>query len=301
MTMNYKKKYFRELGVGLLGILALFIIYLLINFFKGVNVLDEGNKYYIEFDNIGEIYKTTPVYLNGYKVGNVSNISYDFEKAVDVCVEISVDARLKIPRESYAIVNTKILGSGSINLVLATGENFIQPGDTIKGHLDAGALGEAGNMIPKVDDMLPKVDSILTSLNTILANPAINKSVNNIELLTRQLNATTAQINSLISGDINEAAGKLVEIEEDLLTVSSQLSQVDYTALMASLEESINNIQQITDALNNGEGTAGLLLKDSTLYNNLNATCESATALLEDLRNNPKRYVHFSVFGSKSE
>ena len=120
-------------------------------------------------------------------------------------------------------------------------------------------------------------------------------------MLTRQLNATTAQINSLINNDINEAAGKLVEIEDNLLTVSSQLSQVDYTALMASLEESLRNIQQITDALNNGEGTAGLLLKDSTLYNNLNATCESATALLEDLRNNPKRYVHFSVFGRKSE
>ena len=301
MTMNNKKNYFRELWIGVLGIAALFIIYLLINFFKGINVLNEGTKYYIACDDIGEIYKTTPVYISGYKVGTVSNISYDFEKAQDVCVEISVNSELKIPHGSYATINTKILGSGSINLTLAHNTNYIVPGDTIKGSLDAGALGEAGDIVPKVDNMLPKVDSILTSLNTILANPAINNSVNNIELLTQQLTATTALLNSLINNEINVAADKLIEIEDDLLTVSSQLSEVDYTALTASLEESLNNIQQITTALNNGEGTAGLLLKDSTLYNNLNATCEAATTLLEDLREHPKRYVHFSVFGEKKD
>lgn len=297
--MEKKRRFSQELLVGLLGIAALLIIYLLINFFKGVNIFNEGDKYYIEFNNIGEVINTTPVYLNGYKVGNVSNISYDFEKTDEVCVEISVDSRLNIPKGSYAIVNTKMLGSSTISLILADSNGFIAKGDTIKGRLEAGALSEAGNMMPKINDMLPRVDSILVSLNNILGNPAINNSVNNIEQLTAQLNTTAVQLNNLINGDINQATDKLIEIEDDLLNVSSQLSEIDYIALVNSLEASLKNIQEITAALNNGEGTAGMLLKDSTLYNRLNTTCEAATELLEDLRNNPGRYVHFSVFGRK--
>ena len=92
-----------------------------------------------------------------------------------------------------------------------------------------------------------------------------------------------------------------MKIEDDLLKMSSQLSEVDYTKLIGSLEASLTNIEEITTALNNGEGTAGMLLKDSALYNKLNNTSEAATLLLEDLKKNPKRYVHFSVFGKKEK
>ena len=85
------------------------------------------------------------------------------------------------------------------------------------------------------------------------------------------------------------------------MKVSSQLSEVDYANMIASLEASLSNIQQITTALNEGNGTAGMLLKDTTLYSKLNATCEAAESLLEDLKENPKRYVHFSVFGKKEK
>ena len=149
--------------------------------------------------------------------------------------------------------------------------------------------------------MLPKLDSILVSLNNTLANPAINKSVNNIETLTAELNTTATLLNSVLKNDIPVAAGKLIEIEDDLLKMSAQLSEVDYNKLIGSLEASLTNIQNITTALNNGEGTAGLLLKDEALYNKLNNTTEAATLLLEDLKKNPKRYVHFSVFGRKDK
>ena len=88
---------------------------------------------------------------------------------------------------------------------------------------------------------------------------------------------------------------------DNMLAVSSQLSEVDYKRMFATLEESATNLKQITEALSNGEGTAGMLLKDSTLYNNLNSTCSAATALLEDLKEHPKRYVHFSIFGRKEK
>ena len=289
----------RELWIGLLGILALAMIYMLINFFKGVSIFNEGDKYYARFHDIGEIVKSSPVYINGYKVGNVSDITYDFKEVNNVYIEMSLDKRLQIPQGSYAMIVNKTLGSSTISLVMSQKEEFMQPGDTLYGTLNAGAIHEAGKMLPQITSLLPKVDSILVSLNNVLSNPALNNSVNNIEQLTIQMNRTTALLNNILSEDIPQATDKLIEIEDDLLQVSSQLSEVDYTKLMNSLEASISNIQQITASLNNGEGTAGMLLKDSTLYTRLNETCEAATMLLEDLRENPKKYVHFSVFGRK--
>lgn len=289
----------RELWVGLLGILALVMIYMLINFFKGVSIFNEGDKYYARFQDIGEIVKSSPVYINGYKVGNVSDITYDFKEVNSVYIEMSLDKRLQIPQDSYAMIVNKTLGSSTISLVMSQKGVYLHPGDTLHGTLNAGAMHEAGKMLPQITSLLPKIDSILVSLNNVLSNPALNNSVNNIEQLTIQMNRTTALLNNILSEDIPQATDKLIELEDDLLQVSSQLSEVDYAKLMNSVEASISNIQQITASLNNGEGTAGMLLKDSTLYTRLNETCEAATMLLEDLRENPKKYVHFSIFGRK--
>lgn len=299
--MEKNKTFTRELWVGLLGILALLVIYLLINFFKGINVLNEGDKYYVKFDNIGEIVKTSPVYLNGYKVGNVSNISYDFSATDAVIVEISVDKRLQITQGSYAEVNNKMLGSSTISLMLDKDSKRIVAGDTINGYLNGGAMKEAGDMLPKVSAMIPKIDSILISLNSILGNPSINRSIDNAAHLSSELTRTTAMLNSILKEDIPVATEKLINLENDILAVSSQLKEIDYRKIFATLEESVNNMKSITEALNSGEGTAGLLLKDSTLYNNLNDASKAATALLDDLKKNPKRYVHFSLFGRKEK
>ena len=289
----------RELWVGFLGILSLVIVYLLINFFKGVNLIDEGDNYYVKFDNIGEIVNSSPVFINGYKVGNVQDIDYDFKSQDGAFVLITVDNRLQIPEGSIAEIETELLGSSTINIKLAKGDRFIAAGDTLSGRLNSGAMGEAAKMIPTLNNMLPKVDSILFSLNTILSNPAINNTLNNVEQLTTQLNSTSAELNKMLKGDIATAGEKLVALEDEMLKLSEKLNEIEYQKIVASLEASLSNIEQLTAALNNGEGTAGMLLKDSTLYTKLNNTCEAATALLEDLKENPKRYVHFSVFGRK--
>ena len=300
--MEKKKGTFtRELWIGVLGIIAILIIYLLINFFKGINVFSTGEKYYVKFSNIGEIVNTSPVFINGYKVGHVSNVIYNFENPDEVYVEMHLDNQLQMPEGSVALINTKMLGSSTISLALGKSATMVQPGDTIEGRMNTGAMDEAGEMLSKITTMLPKIDSILVSLNSTLANPAIDKSVNNIEDLTAELNTTAKLLNNVLANDIPVATGKLVEIEDDLLKMSAQLSEVDYNKLIGSLEASLTNIQNITTALSNGEGTAGMLLKDSTLYNKLNNTPEAAILLLEDLKENPKRYVHFSVFGKKEK
>ena len=296
-----KIKFSRELIVGVLGLAAMFVIYFLINFFKSIDIFDSSDKYRIEFTNIGELTNSSPLYVNGCKIGNVSAIEHNFNESSKVYLTVSVNKGLRIPEGSYAQIHNKLMGGSTISLVLGKGEGTIEPGSTMRGVLEAGAMGEVSNMVPQLEAMLPKVDSMLTSLNNILSNPAINNTLNNLETLTGSLNTTSAELNSIVKNDIPTALDKVIELEDDLLKVSSQLSEVDYANMIASLEASLSNIQQITTALNEGNGTAGMLLKDATLYSKLNATCEAAESLLEDLKENPKRYVHFSVFGKKEK
>ena len=294
-----KIKFSRELIVGLLGLAAMFVIYFLINFFKSIDIFDDTDKYRIEFTNIGELTNSAPVYVNGCKVGNVSSIEHNFNESSLVYLTVSIDKGMKLPEGSYAQIHNKLMGGSTICIVLGNGEGVIEPGATLNGVLEAGAMGEVGNMVPQIEAMLPKVDSMLTSLNNIVSNPAINNTLNNLEALSGQLNATSVQLNNLVNNEIPTALDKVIKLEDDLLKVSSQLSEVDYGTMIATLETSLNNIQQITTALNEGNGTVGMLLKDTTLYSKLNETCEAANALLEDLKENPKRYVHFSIFGKK--
>jgi phospholipid/cholesterol/gamma-HCH transport system substrate-binding protein len=301
MMEKKKSTFTRELWIGVLGIIAILTIYLLINFFKGINIFSTGEKYYVRFNDIGEVVNTSPVFINGYKVGHVSNVIYNFNNPEEVYVELHLDNQLQMPEGSVALINTKLLGSSTISLALGKSNTMLQPGDTIEGRMNTGVMDEASAMVPKITAMLPKLDSILVSLNSTLANPAINSSVNNIEVLTAELNTTARLLNNVLANEIPVAADKLVEIEDDLLKMSAQLSEVDYKKLIGSLEASLTNIQEITAALNNGEGTAGMLLKDEALYDKLNNTAEAATLLLEDLKQNPKRYVHFSVFGKKDK
>ncbi len=297
--MSKKIRFSKELIVGSTGILALLLIYLMINFFKGIDLFKDGEQYYVKFDNIGQIVSSSPIFLNGYKAGNVRSISYDFENMKNVIVEIDIDKRLRIPVGSYAEVNNHMLGGSEISIILADNDQYISAGDTITGRLNKGLAGEMSNAIPTINNMIPKVDSILTSLNILLANPALNSSISNIGEITEDLSTTTASINSLLSDEVPQITERMVRIEDDILKVSSQLSEADYKKLLTTLGASIENLESITSSLERGEGTAGKLLKDNELYNKLDSTCSAARALLEDLKENPKRYVHFSIFGKK--
>ncbi len=299
--MAKKMKYSKEFIVGAIGILALLLIYLMINFFKGIDLFKDGERYYVKFDNIGQVVNSSPIYLNGYKAGNVQGINYDFANMKYVIVTIDIDKRLRIPKGSYAEVNNHMLGGSDVSIVLGNSNKYLAPGDTIEGRLNKGLQGEMGEVIPSVTNMVPKIDSILTSLNTLLATPELYSSIKNVEKLTNDLAVTTAQINSLLGKDIPQITERMIQMEDDVLAVSSQIKDVDYKQMFTSLESTLNNLETITQALNNGEGTAGMLLKDNSLYNKLDSTCSAANALLTDLKQNPKRYVHFSVFGGKEK
>lgn len=296
------KGFNKEIKIGIAGIIALFILVFGINYLKGVSLFKPTRHFYVQFQDINGLAKSSPVFADGFKVGIVSKLEYDFVHPGNVVVEIDVDPSLRVPKGSTAELQSDLLGAVKLNLLLANNpREKVEYGDTIMGHVNAGALGKAADMIPTVEKMLPKLDSILTSLNMILANPAIPATLHNIENLTASLNNNSRQLERMMHDDIPLLTDKLNEIGDNFVAISGNLKQIDYAATMAKVDETLANVKQITDKLEQKDNTVGLLLNDPSLYNNLNQTAINAASLLDDLQNHPKRYVHFSVFGKKDK
>lgn len=293
----------KEFKIGLAGIAALLILFFGINYLKGINMFKPESYYYVEYTNINGLALSSPVYANGFKVGLVRDIKYNYAKPGYVVVGIEMDETMKIPVGSKAELVTEMLGTVKMNINLNLQENnYINPGDTIEGYTNDGIMGKAEKeLMPQMEKMMPKLDSILSSLNKLLADPSLSNTIKNAENLTASLNQTSKHLETLMSNDIPQLTGNVTAITEDLKVISSNLKNVDYADTFKKVDATLQNVHLLTEKLTRKDNTLGLLLNDSALYNNLNATTSNAASLLEDLQKHPKRYVHFSLFGRKDK
>ena len=300
--MNIKKYFTKEVRIGIAGIIALCVLVYGINYLKGIHLFKPTSYFYVKFQNVNGLTKSSPVFADGFRVGIVRELYYDYEHPGNVVAEIDVEPDLRIPKGSSAELATEMLGGVRMNLLLANNPREKHAiGDTIPGNLNNGMMGQVGEMVPQLEKMLPKLDSILGSLNTLLANPAIPATLHNVENLTAHLSTTSRQLQALMNNDIPQLTGKLNAIGDNFVAISDNMKQIDYAAAMQKVDSTLANVKMITDKLGRKDNTVGLLLNDPTLYNNLSATTANAASLLEDLRLHPKRYVHFSLFGKKDK
>lgn len=258
--------------------------------------------FYVKFENINGLTKSSPVFADGYRVGIVRELYYDYEKPGNVVAEIDIDPELRIPKGSTAELTADMLGGIKMSLLLANNpRERHEVGDTIPGMLNNGIMGKAADMVPQVEKMLPKLDSILGSLNKLLADPALPATLNNVKDLTASMAVSSRELEKLMKNDIPQLTGKLNTIGDNFALISNNLKEVDYAAAMQKVDSTLANVKALTDRLGQKDNTIGLLLNDPTLYNNLSATSANAASLLEDLKAHPKRYVHFSLFGKKDK
>lgn len=290
----------KEAKIGLTGITSLVVLFFGLNFLKGINLFSKQNIYYINFKNAKALSKNSTVYADGYNVGVVSGIDYDFSKPGSVVIEISVDKNLRIPKGSNAKLDEAMLGGCTLNLMLGanTGEAYM-PGDTIQGSDANGLMTEAANLMPQVEQVMSKVDTLLASLNKLAADPNIAKTLQNAETLTNNLSESTKELNQLLKNDLPQLTGTFNQAGQNVVKLTDNLNQIDLQATMDSVNHAIGSVNRMLAEMQNPKGSLGLLMKDPELYNNLNHTVQSADSLLTDLKAHPKRYVHFSVFGKK--
>ncbi len=299
-------KYFtKEVQIALVAVAGIAVLFFGLQFLKGLSIFSSSNNYYVVFDDVSGLSSSSPVYANGYKVGVVTDVTYNYATNKGVVATVNLDKQLNLAKTSRAEISTDMMGNTKVNIILGDGAlGMAAPGDTISGGAEQGALGMAADMVPDIQKMLPKLDSILARINILLADKSLDASLHNVEDITANLTVTTAQLNMLMAS-LNQRMPTMMDKADGVLDnadkLTEKLAAIDYAATLAKVDATLNNVEEMTAKLNSKEGTLGLLMRDPSLYNNLNSTMRSADSLLIDLKAHPKRYVHFSIFGKKDK
>ena len=332
----------REVKIGLTGIVALIVLYSGIKFLKGASIFDSRDDYYITFSNAKGLSKSSTVFADGFDVGVVSDIQYDFNKPGQVVVTISVDGEVRIPKGSSAELSEGMLGGCTLNLLLSNNmRERYEPGDTIKGNDASGLMDMAANVMPDVQQVLQRVDTLVATLNMLASNENLPIMLENARLITENLNRSSENLNHLLSQDVpvltenlnttlkaahatlNTANGTIAEVGDHVNTLTTNLDgqvrtltttlnnkveEIEIKPLVANLNNTVSSLnglstdlQGVVGKMSSKDNTLGLLLNDTVIYGGLNATLGNANNLLIDLKEHPKRYVHFSLFGKKDK
>ena len=300
-----KKIFSREVKIALTAIAAIVLLFFGLNFLKGMSLFDNNVEYKMMFTDLKGLMRNTSIYANGYKVGTVKDILYDFEKQGPIEVDCEIDPRLYVPYGTKAKIETDLMGNIKVSLLLGKqGAQRLKPGDVIEGVDDKGAMSQVAEMMPDIQAIIPKVDSIMSNLNMILSNPALVSILTNMDGMSANLKETTQELNGLLKEIHQGVPGMMRHADKTLANtekLTNNLSKIDVDGMMAKIDHTLNNVESMTNALNSKEGTLGLLMHDKTAYNNLSSTLSHVDSLMIDLKAHPKRYVHFSIFGRKDK
>ena len=292
----------KDIFIGIAGVIALLALFFGIKFLKGENLFDSNTYYYVHFSNAHGLVKSSAVYADGYQVGIVSDIIYDYDHPGNVLVEISVDPKLKLRVGTRVQIDSGLMGGCTLNVYPGSNLGSIyQRGDTIPGSEALGLMSKAADLVPQVQGLASKVDTLVVSLNRLVNNPDIPLILSNVEEVSKDLTVTTRHLNSLLENDFPKLASTYNKVGENAILLTEKLNGVDIEGTLANVDKTVKDIDRMILQMQSPEGTLGALMKDRGLYDNLNHTVQSADSLLTDFKSCPKRYIHFSVFGRKDK
>ena len=292
----------KELIIGLCVLIALLVLFFGINFLKGVNLFKAANYYYATYTNAAGLQQSAPVTLDGFKVGQVREINYDYTNPGHVKVELSVDRELRIPKGSEAVIEQDLLGTATVVLHLSDAKEYEEVGATLLSHTQKGMLDNVtSTVMPQLGSTFAKIDSLLVNLNALVADPALAKSVGRLDAITLNLEVTLRQLRASAGGlppvikNVDGLTSNLNTVSSDLAVVSGKLKEAPVDSLMNNITSISANLKELSATLNNPDSSLGLITHDRELYDNLNNCAASLDSLLIDVKKNPKRYISIKL------
>ena len=314
-------KFSKELKAGVIALLAIVGFVVLFQFMKGRSLFTTDNIFYAKYDNVEGLAQSSPVSINGLKVGQVDKIIPHTSKTgqIDFLVKITVDDNFEFSKNStLEIFEPGLMSGKEMRINLMYGGPTAKDGDTLKGAFKLGTLGSLSSQVGPVKDQLQtvlhRVDSLMTNANQLV--DAQNRQ--EIKLLLANLNKTVSALQTTatsVSSLVGHNDPKLQKVLDDAsLTMKSGKVTLDkygnlaesidtkkLNATIANLDETVGQLNKVVSGIDRGEGSLGKIMKDDQLYNNLNAASTNLNSLIEDLKAHPKKYVNFSVFGKNNK
>ena len=302
----------KEVKTGILALVAIFLFIYGYSFLKGSNIFDTSRTFYVTYQNVEGLETSAPVTINGLTVGKVQAIDFVDDKG-ELIVTFTVEKDFKFSKSSTVQIYSSSLIGGKQIAIIPDHEikNIAKSGDTLPGEIEKGMLeAMTGGLKPleqKVLTTLANLDSLVINLNNVLDDPTKNnlkESVSNLNETLSSFKESSYKLNSILDTNKDKISSTISNLEvtsENFSKFSDSLARIETGKMVKDLEQISTRFNVILDGLEKGEGSMGKLLKDENLYNNLEGASKQLELLLQDMKLNPKRYVHFSVFGKKAK
>lgn len=295
----------KNVKIALTVLVGLALLYWGINYLKGINLLTPANSYYTEVESTNGLLTASPVTVNGFQVGQIRDIKYDYEKN-KITIMLTMNKEMKIPEGSTINQVSGLLGGASLVLNLGNGP-AMKPGSYIPVTAVPGLMDNVkDNMLPMVTDMLPKVDSIMNNVNGLTGNPALLAALARLDGITRQLQISAQHLTTLMNGlnhsvpgvmnNVNGITNNLSGATGNLTDLSVSLKQLPLDSTVQTLNATLANLEALSKQLNDKNSTLGKVVNDRELYDNANHAIASLDSLLTDIKAHPKRYINIKVF-----
>lgn len=312
-----RSKLSKELKIGIFGVATLAILVWGINFLKGADIFSYNHKYYAVYDHVNGLQASASVLIKGYKVGSITDITYDPNTSENVIIELSVRSKYRIPVDSRAkVFSDGIMGSKAVEILLGQSDRFLNPGDTLFSAKDRDFLEVAGN---EFEYFKQKFGAVVGDISTTLEliNTLLKDNSGNIEATLANMASATSNLNEILdsekgslkqtfanlgelSSTLNGKSEQIGNIIDNFESFSDSLSLAQLSSTICRLNEVITGLNRTVETINSNEGTVGRLINDQTLYQELLGASENLNTLLEDIKANPQKYVNISVFGRRN-
>lgn len=299
------KFFTKNVKIALTVLVGLILLYWGINYLKGINLLTPANYFYTEVETAEGLLEAAPITVNGFQVGQVREINYDYQKN-KITIMLAMNKEMKVPEGSTINMVSGLLGGTSLVLNLGSGP-AMKTGSYIPTSELPGLMDHVtDNVMPMVNEMLPKVDSIMSNVNGLTSDPALLAALSRLDGITRQLNASAQQITILMNGlnrsvpgvmsNVNGITNNLNGATGNITDFSASLKQMPLDSTIQALNATLANLQSLSQQLNDKNSSLGKIINDRDLYDNTNHAIASLDSLLMDIKANPKRYINVKVF-----
>ena len=298
-----KKIFTKEVIIGICVALALVILFVGIEFLKGVNVFKPGNYYIAEYENVAGLESAAPVMIDGYKVGQVREISFNYENPGKIQVLLSLNKHLHLPVDSKAVIGSTLLSGSFVEIILGKSSEMIPVGGEIEASTGSDLMSNiSDNVLPAVTSIIPKVDSLLLSVNRLAADPALMASIKNLETITGNVASASKNLDVLMKRQVpsilNTAGDTFANLDSfasNLSILSQELNKLPLHQTMGNVNMLTANLAKFSEQLNDPHSTLGELTSDSELYDRLNRLTADIDSLIIDIKKNPKRYISIKL------